>query len=228
MFTKTWKKYSLVSLAIIGLLSTTAYFTSSSWANVKPYDNVYSCTAPDGSCSASISCSGPGGVICGTRGRCTTFCRSVAPILEKMSDLIVISTSLTSTDDVQTTLSLALGAPVTFIPTSTFDSLTKDDSSIQNMPLKDFLSFLTEYGEIRIDNVYVNNLILLKKEIAANPETKFSFNLSSNRDAAKLLEFLTGRKVELKAVAENSNNFVGEAITVKELANKLPIKSTDR
>jgi hypothetical protein len=221
VLTTAWKQYGVIKFAVTESVNTSTYFTSFAKTNEKTYDKYYRCTTSDKFYSAGVRGSEMDEAIYISEGKITTFRGRIAPILEKMSGLVMISARLASADDVQNILSIALGYPITFIPAAAFEVLRNDGSRIQNMPIKDFLSFIAEYGEIWVGNVYVNNLILLKKEIAANPETKFSFNLFSPRDGAKLLEFLTGQKVALKEVRESVSSFIGEGITIKELANKL-------
>ena len=120
-----------------------------------------SCNAPDGSCSASVSCPGGCYAICGTGGACGSGCsggggsgwnpesqgltRPPKGGPPKDPATITLSARDMTSTDLATVLGTHLNTAVTFVPANPAETYSVD---INNMPAEEFLTALAEFGAI--------------------------------------------------------------------------------
>lgn len=123
-----------------------------------------SCTAPDGSCSASVSCTGGCMAICGSGGNCSSSCSGggggkpeeehqglrsapgelrVAP--GGQEERITVDALDLAAEDVSALLSNLSGREITFVPNLAGERLS---ITAKNFPVGQLISGVAEYGAV--------------------------------------------------------------------------------
>lgn len=144
-----------LTLRFKGLLGATAILLL---APLPAFAHECSCTAPDHSCSTSVSCPGGCWAVCGTGGSCSSGCSGSpggwkpenqglkvdAPGKARPNGISLSARDLSSTALAEI-LSEHLGREVTFIPANPGESFNID---IGDMPPGELLLALSEFGAI--------------------------------------------------------------------------------
>lgn len=119
-----------------------------------------SCRAPDRSCSASTSCPGGCYAICGSGGNCTAGCSGGSgptpdqqtPLVlsdPSAADLVTLSATDLTADDIAALLTTALETDVRFAPV---DPLQTYSMHVIDFPPEDLANALANYGAVAVSD----------------------------------------------------------------------------
>lgn len=121
-----------------------------------------SCTAPDGSCNTSVTCTGGCWAICGTEGKCGSGCSntqtprpenqylSTPPAADE--DRLALTAQHLTGSDLSLLLSEHLGHEVSFVPLRPGETFSID---VSGMPPGQLLIALAEFGAVATSHAEV-------------------------------------------------------------------------
>jgi hypothetical protein len=105
-----------------------------------------SCTAPDRSCTASITCSGGCSAICGSGGNCSSSGESAVQ-QEKRNNLVSLSIEAGSAQEISATLTELSGVPVVWVPRQADSTVSMQ---VQDYPMEALLAGLAKRGAVAV------------------------------------------------------------------------------
>jgi len=206
----------LVSLLTFNILGTPAF-------------NDCSCKAPDGSCSAGVSC--PGGCIadCPNGGGCYAICKkgtsggddeAIGPIL-----MMSVNLELRGGTNRQLTSEIAriTGREFVFVPDNPNDPVNLD---VKDLPLWDVLEVLSRRGKVRIGGHDFATLQIVRKALVNGERTAVCINNVSVRGVVEEFAGMSGLPIRVTSGdAEAVVTLSVKGVTLEELLAQVSSKT---
>jgi len=173
-----------------------------------------SCTAPDGSCSVTITC--PGGCVryCGNKDDCWAEC---AGSFEDRTTVATVEIKDGTYPQLVKALRSSSGKDLEFIPTKPDARL---DVVFKGAPLWNALEFLSDRGKLRIDGRDFEVLRKQRKVLLSGGRTSFSVKNRPVSTFVNDMSFLTG--LHLRIVAGRRSAVVNidlRNVTLRQILN---------
>lgn len=201
-----------------------------------------SCNAPDGSCSASISCSGGCVAICGSGGSCTAQCSSSGPghtpfqrgtlelpepaaerskpftsrVLPKAVGAQLLNMDLRSAaaDEISSQLSVLAKIPIRFIPAPGEETLSVQ---LKGFPLDELLSALAKRGAVIIDGQNYERAPAKTRTGEVDRRVTFEAHQVDAAGLSQMLSGILGREVEVRVQSGTRFDLQAKDISIDEL-----------
>jgi len=162
-----------------------------------------SCTASDGSCSASVSC--PGGCLaaCGSGGRCSARC---ARTEEPPPEEITLQVANSDSRQLSSELTRVSGREIVFTASAS-DAIFNFD--FKNAPVWDVLEILSESGTVQVDGEDFQKLQGLRRALLTGERINVCFRNVSVNNIMHWLSFISGLPLRV-----SSGNAQGRATII--------------
>lgn len=201
-----------------------------------------SCSAPDGSCSASISCSAGCVAICGSGGSCTAQCSSSGPghtpfikgastipgrsaagsepltsrALPKSvgSQLLNIDLRSATAEEISNQMSAAARIPIRFVPAPGEETLSLQ---LKGFPLDELLSALAKRGAVVIDGRDYERTPAKTRTGGDDRRVTFEAHQVDATGLSQMLSGILGQEVEVRVQPGARFDLQAKDISIDEL-----------
>ena len=203
--------FATCRISVLSLLAMIAMVQLSSSGSV---DQTCSCTAADGSCAVTITCTGGCVRFCGVQDNCWAECSSsnsdrlkIANIEVKNGTYSQLVRALRSVSDKNLEFSPA-------------EPESRVDVAFRNAPLWDALEFLAARGTLRVDANDFDSLRKQRKLLLSGGKTSFIFKNKPLKTFIEDMTFLTG--LHLRVASGNNDAVVSidlRNVTLRQILN---------
>lgn len=174
-----------------------------------------SCSADDGSCTASAGC--PGGCIafCPNGGGCRAMCIKDEDDTMLTMAPVSLHFSRTSGRAVSAELSRVSGTDVVYTPTVQDATVNLD---VDNLPLWDALEILSRSGRIQIGQDDFSNLRIVRRALLNGESMSVCMRSLSVKRLVKELRYLTGLNVHVTSGDDKAVvSFTGKQVNFNDI-----------
>jgi hypothetical protein len=155
-----------------------------------------SCSANDGSCSASVTCPGGCTAFCGSNGACRASCNGsggLGPDEPQDYSSITLRLSNSSSKQLASEVARVIGRDIVFLPKNTKATYNIEFS---NAGVWDVLETLSKSGKVRIAGDDLETLKVLHKALVSGERINVCFRKTPLKTALNELAFLTGISIK--------------------------------
>jgi hypothetical protein len=155
-----------------------------------------SCSAPDGSCSVTISCQGGCDKFCGNGDNCWATCSGFFSDLALETNIEIVNGN---SSQLTTKLGEISGRDISFSPARKDDPKSDviDNLGFQKSPLWNALEFLSDRGTVRFGGKDFESLRRLRKTLLAGKRLNFGVNDTPVNTFVNDLAGLTGLRLRI-------------------------------
>jgi hypothetical protein len=154
-----------------------------------------SCTATDGTCTASVTCQGGCTAFCGSSGPCRASCNGSGGLGPDQPDYSSITLRLynSSSKQLSSEVARAIGRDVVFLPT---DRKATYNIEFSNAGVWDILETLSKSGKVRIAGDDFEALKVLHNTLVSGERINLCIRKTPLRTILNELAFLTGLSIK--------------------------------
>lgn len=211
------KPRAVILTAAFTLFLTAAFSFPASTQDLQRIDSSCSCEAPDGSCSASITCTSGCEKFCGPNGNCYVYCSGVFPSLSRE---VTVEVENGTYPQLVNELSRVSGVNLEFVP---LDSTAVFNAGYKRAVLWDALESLSEHGALRVAGQDFQKIKRLRRILLSNEKISFAVRNTSVKTFVADLAALTG--LSLRVTAGNPKSKVNVELSEATLDDIIAIVS---